>query len=184
MSVERKCCLEPLIDDNSRILILGTLPGDKSISLDEYYADPSNEFWKVIYTALGFPYHNSILYGDKKALLKRYHIALWDVICDAARLGSADKNISKETLNDLDSLFFKHPLLRKVIINNKSLNFAKPGRKYKNIAKALSPVFAKYDITPVFLHSTSWRIRYKPEEIDKWHEILRDFVLEKERPFC
>ena len=86
MSVERKCCLEPLIDDNSRILILGTLPGDKSISLDEYYADPSNEFWKVIYTALGFPYHNSILYDDNKALLKRYQLPFLYVICSSVSL--------------------------------------------------------------------------------------------------
>ena len=106
MSVERKCCLEPLIDDNSRILILGTLPGDKSISLDEYYADPSNEFWKVIYTALGFPYHNSILYGDKKALLKRYHIALWDLTLPCQKAWDSfppppPRRLASEVLHDV-----------------------------------------------------------------------------------
>ena len=181
VSITRKSGLKPLIDENSQLLILGTLPGDKSISVNEYYANPSNEFWSIIYKALDVPYRDNIVYEDKKALLQRYHIALWDVLCDADRPGSADKNISDETLNDLDSLFFEYPLLRRVIINCKGLNFAQPSRKYKQIAKALSPVFAKYDISPVFLHSTSRWIRKKSVEINIWYEVLRNLVFEKEK---
>jgi hypoxanthine-DNA glycosylase len=45
--------LEPIIDRNSRVLILGTMPGHESLAKGEYYANPRNQFWKIIYQMLG-----------------------------------------------------------------------------------------------------------------------------------
>ena len=71
---------DPIFDENSEILILGTLPSVKSREQNFYYGHPQNRFWKVIATLFEEPVPEGI--PEKKALLLKYHIALWDVIAE------------------------------------------------------------------------------------------------------
>ncbi len=107
--------LEPIYDKNSKILILGSLPGVSSIKNNEYYYSPSNHFWKILKKI----YKEDIIfnsYNDKLNFLKRHNIAVWDVIKCADREGSLDSNIKKEVYNDLISLI-KNSNIQKIFIN-------------------------------------------------------------------
>lgn len=110
--------LPPLIDENSEILILGTMPGTESLRKGEYYASNNNSFWKIVDKLLnkGQGFNN---YQEKVTCLKRHYIALWDVIASCNRQGSADNHITNEELNDMDNLLEQYPRIRKIICNGK-----------------------------------------------------------------
>lgn len=176
-STNHKKCLPKLVEDDSLVIILGTLPGDESIRAREYYANKKNKFWQIVYGTFYETYNADILYSAKKDFLKQHHIALWDIISEADRIGSADKNIKNPVLNDLDKLFAEHPLLRNVIINGKGLQKERK-KQYRSIAKILPVIFKKYNVRYVYLPSTAWRFM-KEEDISKWQKTLRAFCDEQ-----
>jgi len=96
----KKSGFPAIIDQNTEILILGSLPSDKSIKAGEYYANPQNHFWKIMFSIFN---NNTPLYTykEKTELLLKNKIGLWDVLTEAERIGSLDSNIQKEVLNDL-----------------------------------------------------------------------------------
>ena len=112
----RKSGFAPVIDKNTEILILGSLPSDISILKGEYYANPQNQFWKIIFTIFnnGVPI---VDYKEKLALLLKNKIGLWDVLTEANRPGSLDSNIKQEVLNDFSGLFTDYPKIRLLAIN-------------------------------------------------------------------
>ncbi len=81
----------PVFDENSRVLILGTFPSVKSREMQFYYGHPQNRFWKVIAGLTGEPAPVTI--EEKKALLLRNGIAIWDVIASCDIVGSSDSSI-------------------------------------------------------------------------------------------
>jgi len=101
----RKALL-PIIEKSSRILILGTMPGEQSIAKQQYYGNPSNQFWKILFTIFNEDF--SLSYEDRKALLSKHKIALWNVLASCQRQGSSDAKIIEEVPNDLDK--FAHSI--------------------------------------------------------------------------
>lgn len=110
-----KTSFDPISGPDARVLILGSMPGDTSIELGEYYAHPGNRFWKTISTITGNALPQS--YADKKALLLKSRMAIWDVAHKAVRKGSLDQNIRDEEPNDLNKFLNKHKNLRIVGFN-------------------------------------------------------------------
>ncbi|XZF14437.1 DNA-deoxyinosine glycosylase [Chitinophagaceae bacterium MMS25-I14] len=110
-----KTSFGPISDEHTEILILGTLPGDKSLELGEYYGHSRNRFWKIIsaITNNGLP----VTYTDKKALLLKLKIGIWDVAHKADRKGSLDTAIKNEEPNDLESFIKAHKNLKVVGFN-------------------------------------------------------------------
>ena len=98
----RKRSFAPIIPQNSKVLILGSLPGDKSLLENQYYAHPQNRFWKTLSLVLSEPLATS--YTDRIALLHKYGIALWDVCEEAVREGSMDSDIIAEMPNKIPEL--------------------------------------------------------------------------------
>ena len=112
----RKTGLPPIIDKRSRTLILGSLPGDESLRLGQYYAKSSNQFWPI----LGNVFAEEILrssYAEKCAFLCRNRIAVWDVLQSARREGSQDTNIRDGLLNDIASLLIEYDAIEAVGFN-------------------------------------------------------------------
>ena len=107
----------PISNHDAEILILGSLPGEKSLELQEYYGHAQNKFWKIIaaITANDLPQN----YADKIQLLHRNKIALWDVIQAANRSGSLDTAILNEVPNDLETLISEHALLKTIAFNGR-----------------------------------------------------------------
>ena len=91
--------IDPVYDKNSKILILGSFPSVKSREEGFFYGHKQNRFWKVISAVFNEEEPKSI--EEKKALLLRNHIALWDVIKSCDIVGSSDSSISNVVANDL-----------------------------------------------------------------------------------
>lgn len=108
-------CFGPLIDYESKVLILGSMPGEVSLNEQQYYAHPRNSFWKIVFTL--FKEHYTDDYEKKKALLRKHHIALWDVIKQCEREGSLDTAIKAEEPNDFGWLFKTYPNIQAVLFN-------------------------------------------------------------------
>lgn len=113
-----KKAFPPLIDSNSRILLLGTMPGEKSLELGEYYGNRGNQFWKLIFAVLEKELSHN--YNEKKGLLLQNQIALWDVLEYCERMGSLDSNIKNEKINDFKHFYKKYPNIKHVFFSSKN----------------------------------------------------------------
>ena len=107
-----KKAFDPFADKDSRILILGTMPGEKSLELQQYYGHKSNQFWKILFSLFGKPFTTD--YSERVALLHEKHIALWDVLYSCEGQGSADSAIRNEVPNDFEAFYAAYPQLKKV----------------------------------------------------------------------
>lgn len=92
----------PVYDQASRVLILGSLPSERSRQEGFFYGHPRNRFWQVISLLLDEPLPQTI--SQKRALLLRRHVALWDVISRCEITGSSDASIRSVTPSDLRGL--------------------------------------------------------------------------------
>lgn len=107
---------EPIYNEQSQILILGTIPSVVSREENFYYGHPQNRFWKVLSCLTGHPLPQTI--QEKKELLLKERIALWDVLksCDIDQ--SKDSSITEPMANDFDELF-KRASLKAIFTNGK-----------------------------------------------------------------
>ena len=104
-----------LSNPEASILLLGTMPGVKSLELNEYYGHPQNNFWKLL--ALVFEEDIPKEYHQKKEVLQRNKIAVWDVLQACERQGSLDSAIMKEVPNDFTEFLNQHPNIKIIAFN-------------------------------------------------------------------
>jgi hypoxanthine-DNA glycosylase len=111
-----KTAFPPIIDNQTKILILGSMPGEQSLMQQQYYANQRNAFWKIM-----FDVFNSgealINYQDKISLLQQNHVGLWDAFQSCEREGSLDSNIKNGVLNDFETLFKTHRHIKLILFN-------------------------------------------------------------------
>ena len=107
----------PIARKDARILILGSMPSEKSLQEQQYYAHPRNAFWPIICELFDSPEVQN--YQRRKQLLLDNHIALWDVLKSCYRKGSLDSDIDHSTIecNDFQDFFAKHRQIKKVFLN-------------------------------------------------------------------
>lgn len=105
-----KTSFPPIANADTEVLILGTLPGDRSLESGEYFAHPRNRFWKIIAAITDNRLPES--YSEKRDLLLRSRIGVWNVLHKAERKGSLDSGIQKEVPNDLPAFIAKHKKLK------------------------------------------------------------------------
>jgi len=108
-------CFAPLARGDARVLILGSLPGQRSLREHEYYAHPQNAFWSIMRDLLAAEGS----YEQRCDALLANGIALWDVLAESVRPGSMDSDIDMDTArpNDFDSLLRKCPRIERVCFN-------------------------------------------------------------------
>ncbi|MGJ1386638.1 DNA-deoxyinosine glycosylase [Sphingobacterium spiritivorum] len=105
----------PVCGLSPKFLILGSLPGDKSLEQQQYYAHPQNRFWKLLFHLMEKKYESD--YSKRIQLLEDHHIALWDTCASAIRPGSMDTAILSELPNDIISLLQHVTSIQHVIFN-------------------------------------------------------------------
>jgi hypoxanthine-DNA glycosylase len=112
-----KSAFPPVIGERPRLLILGSMPGEASLRLGQYYGHGRNAFWPILCNLLSLPPDSD--YSTRVAALKAHRIALWDVIAACARHGSLDANIRPDSIrvNDFAALFQSHPSIRCIAFN-------------------------------------------------------------------
>lgn len=154
----------PVADEHSKILILGSMPGKKSLEMQQYYAYPQNRFWKLVAYLLKSA--APVDYAEKIALLKRSNIALWDVLAYCEREGSLDSDIKNEVPNDIAGLLQVYPQIKAVFCNG-----GKAGTAFKKYFAQKLPK----DLPVYYLHSTSpANARMRLEDLaEEWQVILK-----------
>lgn len=105
----------PISSPTSKILILGTMPGTKSLELNQYYGHNQNNFWKFMFQILGEEFSRD--YEIRKNLLINKDIALWDVLQFCDRVGSLDSAIKNEIANDFEDFLERHPKIESILFN-------------------------------------------------------------------
>lgn len=152
----------PVANKNAKILILGTMPGKKSLKMQEYYANNYNAFWKIIFNLLNFDYTEN--YETKKKLLENNKIALWDSLQFCCRNGSADANIKDEIPNDFKMFFEQHQTIKTVFFNgNATMKYYK---KYIGFNETLN-----YHLLPSTSPANA-RMSFE-EKLKKWALIIK-----------
>lgn len=109
-----KHTLEPVYNEQSQVLILGSFPSVKSRENNFYYGHPQNRFWKVTAAVCGEEV--PVMIEDKIHFLLRNHIAVWDVIASCDIAGSSDASICNVIANDMDRILRKAPI-RAIYVN-------------------------------------------------------------------
>lgn len=121
-----KTAFAPVVDDRTRLLILGSLPGDASLAAAQYYAHPQNGFWRLIGGVVGNDLA-ALPYETRLDALRSAGVGLWDVIASAERAGSLDAAIRRPDHADLKGLIADMPNLRAIAFNGQTA--AKLGRR-------------------------------------------------------
>jgi len=150
----------PFIDEQSEILILGSIPGVKSLEKQQYYAHPQNKFWKIIFELFSEEFTED--YSVRINILKKNHIAIWDVIDSCERKGSLDSEIKNEEANQIEELLENYPNIKAVFCNG--------GKSYKNLQKLLGknfriPIYLLPSTSP--LHTISFERKF-----EDWKKVL------------
>ena len=162
----RKCkSFEPSVNDNCKVLILGSMPGVKSLEKQQYYAHPLNRFWKV----MGILCNTDLTgcdYNSRLKILLDNGFALWDTIDSCEREGSLDSNIKKEKPNDIRKLLILYPNIRTICLNG--------NKSYSSFRKHFPELLTdeRYNIYP--LPSTSpANAKYQLKDlINEWQKII------------
>lgn len=115
MASARIFSFPPLASKDSRILILGSMPGAASLAAGQYYAHPQNSFWRIM-GAL-FDAGPDKPYDERTAILLGHGVAVWDVLQGCVRPGSLDVDIRDEVPNDFPVFFAAHPAISRVYLN-------------------------------------------------------------------
>ena len=166
MAAERKRSFPPVVDQNTRVLILGSLPGEASLAATQYYAHPRNAFWRLLETVLDAPLV-SLPYADRLTTLQQRGVGLWDVVAEAERRGSLDAAILNPSANDLLALVKTLPALRAVAFNG--------GTSAKLGARLLAPVADRIETVALPSSSPAHAARSFAEKAEMWG-VLRDWL--------
>ena len=151
---------EPLYDENSRVLILGSFPSVKTREQLFFYGHPQNRFWKVI--AALYQQDVPVTIPEKKELILKHGLALWDSIASCEITGSSDASIREVRANDLNIILSRSPIHR-IYCNGKT--------SWQQYEKLIRPQTGR---EAVCLPSTSpanaqWTL---PKLVEAWSVIL------------
>lgn len=116
MPAIRHASFAPHVAPDTRLLILGSLPGAQSLAEQQYYAHPTNQFWRLVGAVIDEPLAE-LDYDERLLRLRSARIGLWDVIRTAERRSSSDSEIREVEAHDLASLVARLPELRMVAFN-------------------------------------------------------------------
>ena len=161
--MKRISSFPPIIFKDSKILILGSVPGIKSLEMQEYYAYPQNKFWTILFEIFDENFTRN--YNEKITFLEKNKIAVWDVIDSCEREGSLDTKIKDESHNDIAELLKAYPKVQTIFCNGQ--------KSFNNLKKMLGE---KPDVSIYVLPSTSpaHAIPFE-KKLSEWSEI-KNFV--------
>jgi hypoxanthine-DNA glycosylase len=116
LSAALKASFAPVVDSRTVVLVLGSLPGDRSLATQRYYAHPQNQFWVLMSGVIGADLC-ALDYDARLDALLAAGVGLWDVVNTASRAGSADAAMRDVRANDLLGVIDTLPLLRAIGFN-------------------------------------------------------------------
>lgn len=154
---------DPILNDDTEILILGTSPGKESLLTREYYKSTRNNFWKLIYKVHeSNDFENN--YNNRIQFLLNNKIGIWDVLSNFVREGSLDVNIKESEVNDFEQLFTKYPNIKFILFNGKNAE--------KYFKKKVSDYYTTINHKTVISSSYSCAKTFE-EKLENWKEAIK-----------
>lgn len=164
-----------LLGDKPKLLILGSMPGQISLTKKQYYANKQNAFWWIMSELV--PFEMVLNYSERAQTLTRAHIAVWDVLADCERPGSLDSNIVRqsEQVNNFPALFTDNKSIEMIAFN---------GAAAKQIfMRHCKELFDDINIPWVQLPSTSsaHAAVSREDKLAIWRTALAPFIAKNQR---
>lgn len=156
-----KRCFDPVVDAQTRLLILGSLPGERSLAVQQYYGNKQNRFWMLMSAVLGVDLV-PLDYATRLATLLAHGVGLWDVVAQAQRDGSLDSNIRQRDDNDLPALLRRFPAISHIGFNG--------GTAARLGLKVLGAQAANYAIVELPSSSPAYTIAYA-DKLARWSAL-------------
>ena len=155
----------PLADHSAQILILGSMPGVVSLKANQYYAHPRNAFWAIMGDLYNFNANSA--YENRVLSLKKYHVAVWDVLHTCVRPGSLDSAIEQgsRVCNDFRAFFQQHPNIKLIAFNG--IEAEKSFKKY--VLSELKLLNMRFVRLP---SSSPTHTQVLEQKIDAWRKAL------------
>ncbi|MGQ3100306.1 MAG: DNA-deoxyinosine glycosylase [Sphingopyxis solisilvae] len=167
MATLRHASFAPHVARDTRLLILGSLPGARSLAERQYYAHPTNQFWRLVGEVIGQPLA-ALPYGDRLAALRAARVGLWDVIRTAERHTSSDSQIRDAEAHDLAALVATLPDLRLIAFN---------GGKAAAIGRRQLPMLDGVDVVDLPSSSAANTVGYVAK-LERWLGLSEALVNE------
>jgi TDG/mug DNA glycosylase family protein len=162
----------PVADARARVLVLGSLPGRKSLELREYYAQPYNAFWRIMGELFGAG--PQLAYEARLATLRAQGVAVWDVLAAGEREGSLDSAIVPSTIvvNDFNQLFARHPRIHAICFNGNTA----AGLYRRKVLPRLEPAWATLATHVLPSTSPAYATLRFEQKLERWSAALRPLV--------
>ena len=153
----------PLVAPGARVLILGNMPGVRSLQDQQYYAHPRNAFWPITAELYGFD--AAAPYPERVAALTGAGVAVWDVLRSCRRVGSLDAAVEPDsmTANDFGAFFADHPTIARICFNG-----AAAEKNYRRLVALPHPPGLRLPSTSP-AHTAAY-----PAKLAAWREALTD----------
>lgn len=158
---------QPVANEQTRVLILGSHPGVPSLRKQQYYGNPGNAFWRVVFNALQVDDPKDYL--ERLETLLAHSIGVWDVYATAEREGSLDSKIKSNTLNDFEQVL-ELANIQLIIANGKTA--------YQEVLK--HPIFQPYEVVSA-LSTSGLNNGRERERMAQWTKAIR-YGLSKHTP--
>lgn len=158
----------PIADNKSKVLVLGTIPGPESLKQGEYYANPRNQFWDIIYGI--FDLVSDLNYKQKVDFLLDKRIALWDVSECCTRDGSLDSSIKDSIPNDISSFLKMHPNIEYIVFNGTTAK-----KLFKKSFRMNFDHICEYTVLPSTSPTPGRYVLSYASKLSKW-KIILDFL--------
>ncbi|MBS1187801.1 MAG: DNA-deoxyinosine glycosylase [Burkholderiaceae bacterium] len=153
-------CFPPVVAPDTRVLILGSFPGEASLVAQQYYAHPRNQFWRLLAAVLDEDW-SGLDYPQRLQRLMAHRIGLWDVIAACERSGSLDAAIRQPQFNDFAPLHARCPQLQRVCFNGQT-------------SGKFAPSFAAAGFETLVLPSSSpanAQLSFE-QKLERWRKLL------------
>lgn len=154
-------CFPPIVDENCRVLVLGSMPSVTSLERQQYYGHKQNFFWPMMFQIFEEPYSDD--YAVKRQLLLRHHVALWDVLASCEREGSLDSNITDEVCNAIPALLAEHPTIKYLLFNG--------GKAFQSFKRNFPALLEQMDYYQMPSTSPAHTMK-RAQKLQKWQLIL------------
>ena len=155
--------LAPLINADTRLLVLGSFPGVASLRAQQYYGHPQNQFWKIVTTLLASDAVSvlALPYAARAQWLLGQGVGLWDVYAACEREGSLDANIQQAQPNDFQSLRTRCPALVAIAHNG--------GESFKHAKRTQGLGLPVYRLPSTSPAHAAWSFERK---LTAWREVF------------
>lgn len=152
--------LAPVIDEHTKLIILGSFPGQRSLSEQQYYAHPRNQFWALLSKLFDLDLH-ALAYTERLQNVLKHGLGIWDVYATCQRTGSLDSAITQAVINPLHLLKEQAPLLQAVAHNG--------GLSWQNASYIKNLGIETYRLPSSSPANARWSFE---EKLEAWRTVL------------